>query len=119
MPNSNFKKIRVQLEVDGRQLNEKAIIEIPKLNITKEINCVNGKADFEIKADPELWSPENLGYMMLKLITYLILFKIRLGLEKLKPIKQVFILTDKGFSLRVYVLMKKAFQTEKQLQKKK
>ncbi len=58
VPNSNFKKIRVQLEVDGRQLNEKAIIEIPKLNITKEINCVNGKADFEIKADPELWSPE-------------------------------------------------------------
>lgn len=58
VPNSRFKKLRVILQIDGPENNGTAKLEIPKLNLYKEIKCVNGKADIEINAEPELWSPD-------------------------------------------------------------
>lgn len=57
--NSDFKKIKVQLKVDGDRLEGKALMKITELNIFKEILLENGRGNIEFDAQPELWSPEN------------------------------------------------------------
>jgi len=48
------------IQLDGKQPEQKARIEIPELKISRDINTSrDGYAAFEIKASPVCWSPEN------------------------------------------------------------
>lgn len=49
------------VQVDGAaSAGARIKVEIPELKLTKEISAgADGKASFELKAKPELWSPEN------------------------------------------------------------
>ncbi|MDP4088169.1 MAG: glycoside hydrolase family 2 TIM barrel-domain containing protein [Bacillota bacterium] len=56
---TNLQKIRVSIEVDGDNLNGKARLDIPDLNIKKEFNVVNGKGEVELKTQLQPWTPDN------------------------------------------------------------
>ena len=54
------KNIEGWVKLDGDNLNQEIKIEIPGLNIWQTVNADDdGRAVFEIKADPVFWSPEN------------------------------------------------------------
>jgi beta-glucuronidase len=61
-PDGTFSTVLADIEVvnhDKKQVNGKALFEIPGLNIRQEISIQNGKGEAKISARPELWSPEN------------------------------------------------------------
>jgi beta-glucuronidase len=48
------------VQLDGNELSQKVTVAIPEMNINKEIiTNKSGYANFEIKAQPIYWSPEN------------------------------------------------------------
>ncbi|MFA6404236.1 MAG: glycoside hydrolase family 2 TIM barrel-domain containing protein [Salinivirgaceae bacterium] len=52
--------ISAWVQLDGRQIIQKIKIEIPELKISKEVSTnQNGFVEFELKANPVYWSPEN------------------------------------------------------------
>src|SRR5690606_18123961 len=54
------KRIEGWVQLDRNSLNEQVIIDIPELKIKHTFKAdSNGKAIFEVKANPEYWSPEN------------------------------------------------------------
>lgn len=54
------KSVQGWVQLDGIDLNEQVIIDIPELNINHSAKTdSNGRAFFAIKAKPECWSPEN------------------------------------------------------------
>lgn len=54
------KKIEGWVQLDGGNLTQEIIIEIPELKVQKSVNTdAAGRSTFEIKARPEYWSPEN------------------------------------------------------------
>lgn len=47
------------VQLDGEQKAQKVMVEIPELKIKREVACNNeGRAEFQIKAKPTLWTPE-------------------------------------------------------------
>jgi beta-glucuronidase len=61
-PDGTFSTILADIDVvnhDKKQVNGKALFEIPGLNIRQELSIQNGKGEVKISARPELWSPEN------------------------------------------------------------
>lgn len=59
VPGSMFSKIKVELEVDGLQLDGQAVLTINELGISLPISVNGGKGTAEFAAKPELWSPDN------------------------------------------------------------
>ena len=54
------KNIKGWVQLDGNNFNKKVIIEIPELKFKHSVNTdASGKANFEIKAKLEYWSPSN------------------------------------------------------------
>ena len=60
LKNSDKNKIVGWVQLDGKQPVQKVRIEIPELNLLKEMTTdQNGYASFEMKASPVYWSPEH------------------------------------------------------------
>jgi beta-glucuronidase len=68
MPDSNFEKVRADVQVDGNIQNGKAILEIEELNLRKEIEVEDCKGYLEFDAKPELWCPDNPKLYTIKVI---------------------------------------------------
>ncbi|WP_163195222.1 glycoside hydrolase family 2 protein [Clostridium thermarum] len=56
---TNLQKIKISVEVDGNNLNGKALLTIPDLAVKKEFNVNNGRGEIELKVQLEPWSPDN------------------------------------------------------------
>lgn len=53
-------KIDGWIQLDGKDASQSVVIGIPELKISHKVRTdENGYAEFEFKAKPELWSPEN------------------------------------------------------------
>ena len=100
VPNSGYKKIRVALEIDGPKNNGKAKLEIPKLNLFREIECINGKADVIINAEPELWSPEKPRLYDVKISYLSDEIQDRIGFREIKADKTGIYLNGKKIFLK-------------------
>jgi len=100
VPYSGFKKIRVMLEIDGPENNGIAKLEIPKLNLYEEIKCVNGKADVEINAEPELWSPEKPRLYDVKVSYLTDTIQDRIGFREIRADKNGIYLNGKRIFLK-------------------
>lgn len=59
VPDGNFNRIQVSVEVEGEELEGKAGLKIDGLNIDCTIDISNGSGQAFIEAKPELWSPAN------------------------------------------------------------
>ncbi|MFR9578758.1 MAG: glycoside hydrolase family 2 TIM barrel-domain containing protein, partial [Rikenellaceae bacterium] len=60
LKDSETKVLKGRVELNGATGAEKVTLKIPELKITKEYTTdAEGIVEFEIKAKPELWSPEN------------------------------------------------------------
>jgi beta-glucuronidase len=59
VPDSNYNKIEVSIEVSDKTANDNAVIRIPELNIEKSLELKNGSCTDIMEIKPELWSPEN------------------------------------------------------------
>ncbi len=55
---SAYKKVKVNITVDGSQKNGNAILKIDELNVEKEIEIKNGVGQTVLDLQPELWSPD-------------------------------------------------------------
>lgn len=54
------KMIEGWVQLDGSAKEQKIVVDIPDLKIKKEITTdIQGRASFQIKANPILWTPEN------------------------------------------------------------
>ncbi|SNX53391.1 glycoside hydrolase family 2 TIM barrel-domain containing protein [Thermoanaerobacterium sp. RBIITD] len=60
IPNSNFNRIHVSVEIDGEKTDDCNLI-IPELGLEKDIKIdpITKKGEIEFEAFPILWSPEN------------------------------------------------------------
>lgn len=56
---SNFNKIKLEVEVSGENLDGIVQLKIPELDIREEIKVNNGSGKIIINASPKLWSPDN------------------------------------------------------------
>lgn len=59
VPGSMFSKIKVELSVNGLDLDGRGELTIEELGITIPIEVIGGKGVVVLDAQPELWSPEN------------------------------------------------------------
>lgn len=59
LPGSMFSKIKVELTVNGSDLDGRGELTIDELGITIPIEVTGGKGVVVFDAQPELWSPEN------------------------------------------------------------
>jgi beta-glucuronidase len=55
VPGSEFSKIKVELSVDGLELEDSGVLTIDELGITCPIKVTSGKGSVELDALPELW----------------------------------------------------------------
>lgn len=63
---TNLQKIRVSIAVDGDNLNGKAKLEIPDLNVIKEFDVEDGKGEIEVKTGLQPWTPDNPSVYIVK-----------------------------------------------------
>jgi beta-glucuronidase len=97
---SNYKKISVQLQIDGDVLDGKAILKIPELNILKEIEIIEGKGALEIEAEPELWCPENPKLYDVEVEYCKDFIKDRVGFREIKVVGTDIYLNGKNIFLK-------------------
>ena len=58
IPDGTFGNIEINVEISS-EIDSKAVISIPELNIKDEMSIIKGKGYLRIKANPSLWSPDN------------------------------------------------------------
>lgn len=81
---SNFNKIKVEVEIAGNNLYGSAQLKIPDLNINKEIQISKGTGECVIDAKPELWSPDNPRLYDLSLLYDKDCINERIGFREIK-----------------------------------
>jgi beta-glucuronidase len=59
VPDSNYKKIKVKIGVEGCIAAGEAKIEIEELNILQNVIIADGYGEIVLEAEPQLWCPEN------------------------------------------------------------
>jgi beta-glucuronidase len=58
LPDGSFANIQADVTISANE-SGRAALEIPELNVKREITLENGKGSVSFGAKPELWSPEN------------------------------------------------------------
>lgn len=58
VPNHSYRRIRVEVAVDGAAEAGEARVDIPELGIEEIIRLQNGRGQVTLECQPELWSPE-------------------------------------------------------------
>ena len=59
VPNDSFSDISVSIEVSDLEAQDEITIRIPELGLENTLTLQNGKLETMLRAQPELWSPEN------------------------------------------------------------
>ena len=59
VPDGGFNRVKVDLSVDGRELNQTGLLKIEELGIEQKINVSNGSASIVFDAHLRLWSPDD------------------------------------------------------------